>query len=68
MESQSIAADPLPCKNTLERTLTALADIAANGIPIGKNARLVAKVKNLNHGDSENRPNPAVMVGVSVSF
>lgn len=52
----------------LSAAISTLADIAANGLPIGKNARLVAKVADLNHGDSECRPNPAVMVGVSFSF
>lgn len=50
----------------IERAVETACDIAANGLPVGRNARLVAKVEDLNHGDGE--PKPAAVVGISFSF
>lgn len=50
----------------LPRPISVLADVAANGIPIGKNVRLVAKVEDLNHGEYKQKP--AAIVGVSFEF
>ena len=53
-------------KTYLEEAITSLADIAANGLPIGKDARLVADVIDLNHGDYKAKP--AAVVGISFEF
>ena len=50
----------------MSSTITTIADVVANGIPIGKNARLVAKVEDLNHGDY--KPKPAAVIGISFEF
>ena len=55
-----------PANRGMSSTITTIADVVANGIPIGKNARLVAKVEDLNHG--EYKAKPAAVVGISFSF
>ena len=53
-------------KTSLEKAITSLADITANGLPIGKDARLVADVTDLNHG--EYKAKPAAIIGIKFSF
>lgn len=53
-------------RTPIELAFETACDIAANGLPVSKNARLVAKVEDLNHGDG--RPKPAAVVGISFSF
>ena len=48
-------------KTSLEKAITSLADIAENGLPIGKDARLVADITDLNHGDYKAKP--AAIIG-----
>ena len=50
----------------IERTISTISDIAANGLPIGKDARLVADVTDLNHGDYKAKP--AAIIGIKFSF
>lgn len=61
--TQCLTSQP---RTLIERTIETACDIAANGLPIGKDARLVAKVDDLNHGDG--RPKPAAVIGIDFSF
>ena len=50
----------------IERAVETVCDIAANGLLIGKDARLVADITDLNHGDY--KPKPAAIIGIKFDF
>ena len=53
-------------RSPIERAVETVCDIAENGLPIGKDARLVADVTDLNHG--EYKAKPAAIIGIKFSF
>ena len=53
-------------RSPIERAVETACDIAANGLPIGKDARLVADFTDLNHGDYKAKP--AAIIGIKFSF
>ena len=60
------STNPTAPRSPIKRAVETVCDIAANGLPIGKDARLVADITDLNHG--EYKAKPAAIIGIKFSF